>query len=86
MISVQSLYHDEGLPWIITAVIGGAIVAELLVARTKDPVSQAAVQAPIDELQDSGPIDELEDQDSDPHEGPIYRDDAPPPSTQAGPK
>jgi Kef-type K+ transport system membrane component KefB len=85
VISVQSLYHDAGMPWIITAVIGGAVVAELLVARTKDPVAQAAVQAPIDELEDSGPIDELEDQTSDPHEGPIYRDD-PPVTPQAGPK
>jgi hypothetical protein len=85
VISVQSLYHDKGMPWIITAVIGGAVVAELLVARTKDPVSQAAVQAPIDELQDSGPIDELEDQTSDPHEGPIYRDD-PPVTPLPGPK
>jgi hypothetical protein len=76
VISVQSLYHDEGLPWIITAVIGGAIVAELLVARTKDPVQQAAVQAPIDELDDSGPIDDL-DEGEDGEEGPIYRDEPP---------
>ena len=82
VISVQSLYHDEGLPWIITAVIGGAVVAELLVARTKDPVQQAAVQAPIDELDDSGPIDELDEGD-DAEEGPIYRDEPPAPG---GPK
>jgi Kef-type K+ transport system membrane component KefB len=82
VISVQSIYHDEGLPWIITAVIGGAVVAELLVARTKDPVAPAAaVPAPIDELEDSGPIDELEDDgDDDPQEGPIYRDDPAPPA------
>lgn len=78
VISVQSLYHDEGITWIITAVIGGAVVAELLVARTADPIEKsAAPQAPIDELEDSGPIDELEDQTSDPHEGPIYRDEPP---------
>jgi Kef-type K+ transport system membrane component KefB len=85
VISVQSLYHDKSMTWIITAVIGGAVVAELLVARTADPIEKsAAPQAPIDELEDSGPIDELEDQTSDPHEGPIYRDD--PPAPQAGPK
>jgi len=76
VISVQSLYHDEGLPWIMTAVIGGAVVAELLVARTPDPATQsAAPQAPIDELDDSGPIDELDNADAD--EGPIYRDEPP---------
>ena len=35
VISVESLYHDDGLPWIMTAVIGGSIVTELLVARTR---------------------------------------------------
>jgi len=81
VISVQSLYHDEGITWIITAVIGGAVVAELLVARTADPIEKSAAPlAPIDELEDSGPIDELEDQTSDPHEGPIYRDEPPAPA------
>jgi len=78
VISVQSLYHDAGLPWIMTAVIGGAIVAEILVARTPDPVSARPRTAPvvaIDELEDSGPIDELDDGDSGPQEGPIYRDE-----------
>jgi hypothetical protein len=78
VISVQSLYHDEGLPWIMTAVIGGAVVAELLVARTPDPVrARTAPVVAIDELEDSGPIDELDDADSDAHEGPIYRDESP---------
>jgi Kef-type K+ transport system membrane component KefB len=77
VISVQSLYHDEGLPWIMTAVIGGAVVAELLVARTPDPVrARTAPVVPIDELEDSGPIDELDDADDD-QEGPIYRDEPP---------
>ena len=85
VISLQGYYKDAGLPWIITAVIGGAVVAELLVARTKDPASpagraatqphQSIVQA-IDELEDSGPIDELEDDDG-AQGGPIYRDDPP---------
>jgi hypothetical protein len=62
----------------MTAVIGGAVVAELLVARTKDPVrARTQPVVPIDELEDSGPIDELDDADSDPHEGPIYRDEPP---------
>jgi Kef-type K+ transport system membrane component KefB len=80
VISVQSLYHDEGLPWIMTAVIGGAVVAELLVARTRDPVrARTAPVVAIDELDDSGPIDQLDDADSDAHEGPIYRDEPPAP-------
>ena len=85
VISVQSLYHDEGLPWIMTAVIGGAVVAELLVARTRDPVGRprTAPVVPIDELDDDGPIDDLDDADSDAHEGPIYRDE-PPASPPAG--
>ena len=79
VISVQSLSHpDAGLPWIMTAVIGGAVVAELLVARTPDPVRARPRTEPvvaIDELDDSGPIDELDDGDSGPQEGPIYRDE-----------
>jgi Kef-type K+ transport system membrane component KefB len=82
VISLQGYYKDAGLPWIITAVIGGAVVAEFLVSRTKDPASpagraatQPAVVQPIDELEDSGPIDELEDERDDAHEGPIYRDE-----------
>jgi Kef-type K+ transport system membrane component KefB len=86
VISVQSLYHDEGLPWIMTAVIGGAVVAELLVARTQDPIASAAPQAPIDELDDSGPIDELDEADDDAQEGPIYRDEPPAPPAPGGSK
>jgi Kef-type K+ transport system membrane component KefB len=86
VISVQSLYHDEGLPWIMTAVIGGAVVAELLVARTPDPVrARTAPVVAIDELDDSGPIDELDDADSDEHEGPIYRDEPPAPTSPTSP-
>ncbi|CAN5425114.1 hypothetical protein BH11MYX1_BH11MYX1_24290 [soil metagenome] len=86
VISLQGYYKDAGLPWIITAVIGGAVVAELLVARTSDPASPAgraatqpaterSIVQPIDELEDSGPIDELEDDDGDAQAGPIYRDE-----------
>ncbi len=83
VISLQGYYKDAGLPWIITAVIGGAVVAEFLVSRTKDPAvpqtgraatQPAAIVQPIDELEDSGPIDELED-DGDVEAGPIYRDE-----------
>jgi Kef-type K+ transport system membrane component KefB len=77
VISVESLYHDAGLPWIITAVIGGSIVTEFLVSRTAAG-AEAAPVAPIDELERSAPIDELDDLGSGgvEHDGPIYRDDA----------
>ena len=31
VVSVQSLYAGEAVPWIVTAVLGGAIVTEVLV-------------------------------------------------------
>ena len=76
VISVESLYRDPGLPWIITAVIGGSIATEFLVTRRGG--DDVAVPAPIDELERSAPIDELDDLESDgvEHDGPIYRDDA----------
>ena len=77
VISVESLYHDAGLRWIVTAVIGGSIVTEFLVSRTTQP-DDAASPAPVDELEASAPIDELDDLGSDGHDdvdGPIYRDD-----------
>ena len=77
VISVESLYHDTGLPWVITAVIGGSIATEFLVSRrAADP---AEVAAPIDELERSAPIDELDDlrSDGDDADGPIYRDEDP---------
>ena len=82
VISVESLYHDAGLPWIITAVIGGSLLTELLVSRKGDEAAAAAARSgvtrvPIDELE-AAPIDELDDLGSDGVEdnGPIYRDDA----------
>jgi hypothetical protein len=77
VISVQSLYADAGLPWIVTAVIGGSIVTEFLVSRTGPSGSDAAPVAQIDDLERSGPIDELHDLDDerDAPDGPIYRDD-----------
>ncbi len=83
VISVQSLYADGGLAWIVTAVIGGSFVTEFLVSRTA-PSSEAAVAAPIDELEREH-IDELDDLDdeSEAQDGPIYRDEpAPPPATK----
>jgi Kef-type K+ transport system membrane component KefB len=95
VISVDSLYHDQGIPWIVTAVIGGSIVTELLVSRTSKPEAAPRMErmrtsptlAPIDELEREQ-MDELDDSDSEPHEGPIYRDelDTPPPAPDAGPK
>ena len=76
VISVESLYHDAGLPWIVTAVIGGSVVTEFLVSRSPDAT---ASPTPIDE-QPSAPIDELDDLGSEGHDaidGPIYRDEPP---------
>ena len=92
VISVESLYHDEGIPWIVTAVIGGSIVTELLVSRTATPepaparierartppAGVAIPTAAIDELDAERArdvIDDLDEGDSEPHEGPIYRDE-----------
>ena len=100
VISVESLYHDEGIPWIVTAVIGGSMLTELLVSRTSAAVPELAPRmehmqpppagvhipvGPIDELdaeleaqRDHDEIDELVDEDSQPHDGPIYRDEPAP--------
>jgi hypothetical protein len=82
VISVESLYHDDGLQWIVTAVIGGSIVTEFLISRTAG-ADDAVPNAPMDELERSGGIDELDDLGSDAHEGPIYRDDPVPPMHRA---
>jgi hypothetical protein len=75
VVSVESIYHDPGLAWIITAVIGGSIATEFLVSATSkdDPTARA----PIDELASAAPIDELDDLESGgtDHDGPIYRDE-----------
>jgi hypothetical protein len=85
VISVQSLYADTGLTWIITAVIGGSLLTEILVSRTGDG-SEHLVE-PIDELAaHAGPIDELDDLDDerDAPDGPIYRDEPAPPQPKPG--
>jgi Kef-type K+ transport system membrane component KefB len=75
VISVQSLYQDTGLAWIVTAVIGGSVVTEFLVSRTAgaDPAPRDA----IDELEREAPVDELSnlDDERDAPDGPIYRDE-----------
>ncbi|HVK89205.1 MAG TPA: hypothetical protein VM513_34020 [Kofleriaceae bacterium] len=70
VISVASLYADTGLRWVMTAVIGGSIVTELLVQLTtpneRAPTSDGARRAAIDELDE----DEDEDEDEQPPEPP----------------
>jgi Kef-type K+ transport system membrane component KefB len=75
VVSVESIYHDSGLAWIITAVIGGSIATEFLVQATSK--GDDVAHAPIDELAGSAPIDELDDLESGGVEtdGPIYRDE-----------
>ncbi len=73
VISIDTLFKDLGLPWIITAVIGGSIATEFLLARQR---ADAPVADPVDELESSAPVDELEDLGSEDHDGPIYRDES----------
>ena len=71
---------DETLSWVVTAVIGGAIVSEVLVTLTakKEAAVAAASNQPIDELDAAAaPIDEL-DERSEGVDGPIYRDESAP--------
>ncbi len=80
VISVGSLYTDTGLPWVVTAVIGGSIVTEILVQLThKD---DRVVNAPIDELE--APIDELDDRDSAGADAPIYVEETEAPREPGG--
>ncbi|HEX5062261.1 MAG TPA: hypothetical protein VFV99_22980 [Kofleriaceae bacterium] len=87
VISVQSLYQDAGLAWIVTAVIGGSIVTEFLVSRTSTtvfrPITNPALPTvpahPVDELDHGGHLEDLDDLDDerDAPDGPIYRDESP---------
>src|SRR5262249_49360036 len=61
VISVQSLYQDTGLAWIVTAVIGGSVLTEFLVARTAD--HEPGSIGPIDELERDSVSDDLDDLD-----------------------
>ncbi|MDX2094083.1 MAG: hypothetical protein SFX73_40000 [Kofleriaceae bacterium] len=81
VISVGSLYADTGLRWVITAVIGGSIVTEILVQLTAPaepaPLHRARTPQPIDEL-DARTADEDEDEDDDDDD-----DEQPAPRTRA---
>lgn len=80
---VVSIDHpDASLAWVITAVIGGAIVSEILVQFTSKPEAVADAPLPIDELERDAPIDELDDDDSGGVDGPIYRDESAPVATR----
>jgi hypothetical protein len=81
VISIDSLYRDLGLPWIITTVIGGSIVTELLIQKLGRDAADASPE-PVDEL-GSAPIDELDDRSSGAVDGPVYRDE--PSAPQKGP-
>jgi Kef-type K+ transport system membrane component KefB len=72
VVSIPSLSKDAGLPWVMTAVIGGAIVTELLLRETGEPIAAQLEPEP------AAPIDELEDTGSGGVEGPIYRDESAP--------
>jgi Kef-type K+ transport system membrane component KefB len=84
VVSVQSLYQDAGLPWIVTAVIGGSILTEVLVTRTS--TEERGVQQPLDELERDAPVDELDDLDDEREapDGPIYRDESAAPHDKPG--
>lgn len=76
VVSVASLARHAsagGLPWILTAVIGGSLATELLlqIVGAPNPVRADGVVAPADELDadERRAIDELDDVDS----GPVYR-------------
>ncbi|MCW5808491.1 MAG: hypothetical protein KIT31_39435 [Deltaproteobacteria bacterium] len=61
VVSMSSLYADPGLGWVVTAVIGGAIVTEVLVQLTYKPIDtpdagDSLDHAPVDELDTSGPV------------------------------
>lgn len=78
VISVQSLAPDAGLPWVVTAVIGGAILNEILVQRTQRNGAAIAANAVLPSVAPDParpePIDEL-DEPSDGYAGPVYRED-----------
>jgi len=74
VISIDRLSSDPGLPWIVTAVIGGSILTEFLMR--KRPGEE--VPEPLYPSEKAGaPIDDLDDLESGGTnlDGPIYRDD-----------
>jgi hypothetical protein len=70
---------DLSLAWVATAVIGGAIVSEVLVALTtkKEAAARPAAETVGNIVQASGPIDELDERASTVSD-PIYREDSAP--------
>jgi Kef-type K+ transport system membrane component KefB len=84
VISVQSIYQDTGLAWIVTAVIGGSILTELLITRTGG--AEVVPVGRIDELERDAPVDELDDLDEEREapEGPIHRDEPAAPKKPGG--
>jgi hypothetical protein len=74
VISVQSLYADAGLPWIVTAVVGGSLVTEFLLSSTRVPEPDAGLDASSQPQPQLDELDDLDD-DSDVSDGPVYRDD-----------
>jgi Kef-type K+ transport system membrane component KefB len=82
VISIDKLHADKGLPWIVTAVVGGSLVTEFLVNKRpgETPLEQ------LEEREPAAPIDELDDLGSGgtDADGPIYRDEviAPPPKKE----
>jgi Kef-type K+ transport system membrane component KefB len=82
-LGLKPLGGDPGLGWIVTAVVGGAIASELLMAKLTTPDEATPLQ-PVDELAGTAPVDELSEHDSGGVDGPIYRDDPPPPPKPHG--
>jgi Kef-type K+ transport system membrane component KefB len=58
VISMDGMSKDEGLPWIVTAVIGGAIISELLTQFR--PTQLDTAQPHAEDPQPAAPIDELD--------------------------
>jgi Kef-type K+ transport system membrane component KefB len=78
VISVFSLHKENAeIGWIVTAVFGGSLVTEMLVARSN--AAEPTPEQAGDDLEDGAPIDELQDLDSGGHaeDGPLYGDDDP---------
>jgi len=81
VISVESLYNDTALAWVTTAVIGGAIITEVLVhfLYGGEPLPRATTVAPIPEPASPGSLPEDDELDAaidelEEHEGPVYRE------------
>jgi len=78
VVSMQGSAGGSPSPWLVTVVIGGAILTELAVQLTGSPTPRASSPAPTQliapDSDRSGPVDELDDGDTKPS-GPVYRDE-----------